>query len=410
MERNWERSIALPLSDAFWVWRYRKKRRKSLVDNQKILQTKGLIKRSTHVLKSLTPFLILGFWQLSELTLPLSFLALCKKVWCFFLWYPKVRSNHANTHPHVRMYHQPHLLTTMQAKAITSHAAQGIPDKCVHLPFPILCKISLFISFWCMCDMICLGIWRKLQEECVIPLSTVLREQNGQGMITIAARAIFSPLTCKLDPSKHALGPWLSCLLASLPLVPCSCLLVKLGFELRCGAFTKSYQVSVLGLCTQVASLKNWWQEYEIEILSKNGAGLCVSAYALCLRYLVLLFQHQPWLSHTQENDPHSLTTGCFYQVLLSILWNAWEIDTSSVPDTSPSGIHSCEKKGVHSPKTRYPNLDPRKPHIYLSLLPMPLSPKNTLIFNVIGEKTYDTPRHDCFIPITVRELEDIIP
>ena len=258
--------------------------------------------------------------------------------------------------------------------------------------------------------MICLGIWRKLQEECLIPLSTVLREQNGQGMITIAARPIFSPLTCKLNPGKHALGPWLSCLLASLPLVPCSCLLVKLGFELCCRAFTKSYQVSVLGLCTQVASLKNWWQEYEIEILSKNGAGLCVSAYALCLRYLVLLFQHKPWLSHTQENDPHSLTTGCFYQVLLSILWNSWEIDPSSVAIYEPVRYSFMWKKGVHSPKTRYPNLDPRKTHIYLSLLPMPLSPKNTLIFNVIGEKTYDTPQHDCFIPITLRELEDLIP
>ena len=37
------------------------KRSKSLVDNQKILQTKDLTKQSTYVLKSLTPFLMLGF-------------------------------------------------------------------------------------------------------------------------------------------------------------------------------------------------------------------------------------------------------------------------------------------------------------------------------------------------------------
>ena len=121
--------------------------------------------------------------------------------------------------------------------------------------------------------------------------------------------------------------------------------LTRLSSSSSSSAFTKSYQVSVLGLWTQVASLKNWWQAYEIEILSKNGAGMCVTACALCLRYLVLLCQHKPWLSYTQENDLHSLTTGCLYEVLLSILWNSWEIDPSSVPYTSTSGIHSCEKR-----------------------------------------------------------------
>ena len=217
MDRNWERSISLSFIRCFLSLEKWKEKEKIIGgQSEETLQIKSFIKWSTHVLKSLTPFLMFGFWQLSGPTPPLPLLALCKKVWCSFLWHPEVRSNHAHPHPHVRMFPSAPSLNHDTNQSHYLHIAQGTPDKCVYLPSSILCEINLFRSSRCMCDIICLDIWSNLREERLIPPSTVLWAE-WLGAKPPSSVGLSLPLTCKLalpPAGEQALGVaarWLTC-------------------------------------------------------------------------------------------------------------------------------------------------------------------------------------------------------